>query len=287
MMKANRQLLDTIESIILGIVQGITEFLPISSSAHIIVVPWFFGWGEPGLTFNVAVHMGTLAAVLLYFRSDVLGMALALLRGLYDGHPLQDPMSRMALIIVAGSIPAGLIGATLGGQIEEIFHSGSNGSLALTIIALMLIGVGLLMLLVERKLPQDREFQTIGWRDGILIGVAQAIALIPGTSRSGSTITTGMILGLRKEVAARFSFLLGIPAITGAGAVELARLAERGLSADERLPFIIGGLSAMIVGYASIAFLLRFLRANSVLVFTIYRCGLGGVMLVLIWGGWL
>jgi undecaprenyl-diphosphatase len=278
---------ETIESIILGIVQGITEFLPISSSAHIIIVPWFFGWGEPGLTFNVAVHMGTLLAVLLFFRKDIFAMALALPRGIAAGKPLADPMSRMALIILAGSIPAGLIGLTFGDQIEGFFHEGSDSSTAFIIIAVMLIVVGLLMLLVERMLPQHREFDRITWRDGIVIGVAQAIALIPGTSRSGSTITAGMILGLKKEVAARFSFLLGIPVVAGAGMMEGVRLAERGLPADERLPFIVGAVVSLVVGYLSIAFLLRFLQTNSVLVFTIYRCGLGVIMLVLIFGGWL
>jgi undecaprenyl-diphosphatase len=279
--------LDTIESIILGIVQGITEFLPISSSAHIIIVPWFFGWGEPGLTFNVAVHMGTLLAVLLYFRADIMAMAMALPKGIAAGKPLADPMSRMALIILAGSIPAGAIGFIFGDQIENVFHDGGNASVAMAIIAGMLIVVGLLMLLVERRLPQHREFERIGWRDGIIIGLAQAVSLIPGTSRSGSTITAGMILGLRKEVAARFSFLLGIPAVAGAGMLEASRLAERGLAADERLPFIVGAITSLVVGYASIAFLLKFLRTNSVLVFTVYRCGLGLMMLVLIAGGWL
>ncbi len=279
--------MDTIESIILGIVQGITEFLPVSSSAHIIVVPWLFGWSEPGLTFSVAVHMGTLLAVLLFFRSDILAMALALPKGIAAGTPLADPMSRMALIILAGSIPAGIIGLTLGDQIEGAFHTTENGSLALVVIAIMLILVGLLMLIVERKLPQHREFERISWRDGIVIGLAQAIALIPGTSRSGATITAGMILGLRKEVAARFSFLLGVPAVAGAGLMEGIALAERGLPADERIPFVAGALASVIVGYISIAFLLKFLQTNSVLVFTIYRCGLGVLLLALVAGGWL
>jgi undecaprenyl-diphosphatase len=279
--------LETIESIILGIVQGITEFLPISSSAHIIIVPWFFGWGEPGLTFNVAVHMGTLLAVLLFFRSDLLAMAMALPKGIAAGKPVADPMSRMALVILAGSIPAGFVGFTFGDRIEDAFHAGGNGSGALAIIAVMLIVVGLLMLLVERKMPQYREFERISWRDGIIIGLAQTVALIPGTSRSGSTITAGMILGLRKEVAARFSFLLGIPAVAGAGLLEGVRLAERGLPADERMPFIVGAIVSLIVGYFSIAFLLKFLQTNSVLLFTVYRCGLGVLMLVLIAGGWL
>lgn len=279
--------MDIIESVILGIVQGISEFLPISSSAHIIVVPWFFGWGEPGLTFNVAVHMGTLLAVLLYFRNDLLAMAMALPKGLAVGKPLADPMSRMALVILVGSIPAAIIGFTLGDQIEELFHAGGNDSVALTIIASMLIVVGLLMFLVERNMPQHREFERITWRDGIVIGIAQALALIPGTSRSGSTITAGMIMGLRKEVAARFSFLLGVPAVAGAGLLELMDLLEQGLPADQRLPFLVGAGASLIVGYISIAFLLKFLQTNSVLVFTVYRCGLGVLMLILIAGGWL
>ena len=278
--------METIESIILGIVQGITEFLPISSSAHIIVVPWLFDWGEPGLTFNVAVHMGTLLAVLLFFRSDILAMALALPRGLAAGRPLEDPMSRMALVILVGSIPAGIIGFTLGDQIESLFHGGSNGSGAMIVIAIMLILVGIFMLIVERLLPQDRTFDGIGWRDGILIGIAQAVALIPGTSRSGATITAGMMLGLRKEVAARFSFLLGIPAVAGAGMLEAVRLAERGMPAGQWVPFITGGVAALVVGYLSIAFLLRFLQTNSVLLFTAYRCGFGVLILLLVAVGW-
>lgn len=279
--------MSTIESIILGIIQGVTEFLPISSSAHIIVVPWMFGWDEPGLTFNVAVHMGTLLAVLLYFRADIQSMAIALPRGLTAGKPLADPMSRMALIILLGSIPAGLIGLTASDQIDAVFHTSGNGSASMIVIAVMLIVVGLLMLAVERALPQDRQFDGIGWKDGILIGVAQAVALVPGTSRSGATITAGMILGLRKEVAARFSFLLGIPAVAGAGLLEAVRLAEQGMPAGEWIPFITGGISALIVGYISIAFLLRFLQTNSVLIFTVYRCGLGIIILVLVAGGWL
>ncbi|TVR68604.1 MAG: undecaprenyl-diphosphatase UppP [Sphaerobacteraceae bacterium] len=279
--------METIESIILGIVQGITEFLPVSSSAHIIVVPWLFGWSEPGLTFNVAVHMGTLLAVLLFFRSDIFAMALALPKGIAAGKPLADPMSRMAIIIIIGSIPAGIIGLTLGDRIEGAFHTAENGRLALVVIAIMLIFVGLLMLIVERKLPQHREFERIGWRDGIMIGMAQAVALIPGTSRSGATITAGMILGLKKDVAARFSFLLGIPIVAAAGLLEGIRLVERGLPADERAPFVVGALVSLVVGYFSIAFLLKFLQTNSVLVFTIYRCGLGVLLLVLVAGGWL
>lgn len=274
--------MDTIEAIILGIVQGITEFLPVSSSAHIIVVPWLFGWDEPGLTFNVAVHIGTLLAVLLFFRTDILAMALALPKGLANGTPLQDPMSRLAVIILVGSVPAGLVGVFFGDRIDILFHTGGDGNSAKVVIAIMLILVGLLMLIVERRISQHRNFDRIGWQDGILIGVAQAIALIPGTSRSGVTITAGMILGLRKEVAARFSFLLGVPAVAGAGLIEGVRLAEEGLPADEVLPFIVGSVSALVVGYLSIAFLLRFLRTNSVLVFTVYRFGLGGLMLILI-----
>lgn len=279
--------MDTIEALILGIVQGITEFLPISSSAHIIVVPWLFGWDEPGLTFNVAVHIGTLLAVLLFFRTDIFAMAIALPKGLLAGQPLRDPMSRLALIILAGTIPAGLAGVFLSDWIESVFHTGAEGGGTFIVIAAMLIVVGLLLLLAERTLPQERGASGIGWRDGIVIGVAQAIALIPGTSRSGVTITAGMALGLRKEVAARFSFLLGIPAVAGAGLLETLDLVRNGLPSDQIVPFIVGGASALVVGYLSIAFLLRFLQTNSVLIFTAYRIGLGMLMLALIAGGWM
>jgi undecaprenyl-diphosphatase len=274
--------MSVIEAIILGIIQGFTEFVPISSSAHIIIVPWLLGWDEPGLTFNVAVHLGTLLAVLVYFWRDLTGMALALPKGIIAGRPLDDPQSRLALIIIAGSFPAGIIGLTLDDRIEGFFHDGGQQTLVFVIIATMLIVMGVLMLLAERLLRQHRGVDQIGWRDGILIGVAQAIALIPGASRSGSTITMGLMLGLRREAAARFSFLLGAPIVAAAGFLETARLLQTGLPAGERLTFISGIVVAAIIGYASIAFLLRFLQSNSVLVFTVYRVGLATVILAVI-----
>jgi undecaprenyl-diphosphatase len=274
--------MSVIEAIILGIIQGFTEFVPISSSAHIIIVPWLLGWDEPGLTFNVAVHLGTLLAVLVYFWRDLTGMALALPRGIIAGRPLDDPQSRLALIIIAGSFPAGIIGLTLDDRIEGFFHAGGQRTLVFVIIATMLIVMGVLMLLAERLLRQHRVVDQLGWRDGILIGVAQAIALIPGASRSGSTITMGLLLGLRREAAARFSFLLGAPIVAAAGLLETARLLQTGLPAGERLTFISGIVVAAIIGYTSIAFLLRFLQSNSVLVFTVYRVGLATVILAVI-----
>jgi undecaprenyl-diphosphatase len=273
--------MSVIEAIILGIIQGTTEFLPISSSAHIIIVPWLFGWNEPGLTFNVAVHMGTLLAVLFYFRQDLTAMALALPRGLFTRRPLAEPDSRLALVIIAGSIPAGLVGLGAGDRIEGFFHDGATTTV-FVIVAGMLIGMGILLLLAERLVTQRRDVGHIGWRDGILIGLAQTIALIPGASRSGSTITMGLLLGLRREAAARFSFLLGVPIVAAAGLREGALLVQNGLPAGERFIFLAGILSATIVGYASIAFLLHFLRTNSVLVFTIYRVALGALILSIV-----
>jgi undecaprenyl-diphosphatase len=270
--------MSVIEAIILGIVQGTTEFLPISSSAHIIIVPWLFGWSEPGLTFNVAVHMGTLLAMLIYFRHDLAAMALALPRSLFARRPLAEPDSRLALVIIAGSIPAGLVGLGAGDQIEGVFHDGATITV-FVIVAGMLMGMGILLLLAERLVTQRRDVAQIGWRDGILIGLAQTIALIPGASRSGSTITMGLLLGLRREAAARFSFLLGIPIMFAAGLREGALLAQTGLPAGERIIFVAGIIAATVVGYASIAFLLHFLRTNSVLVFTVYRIALGTLIL--------
>lgn len=270
------------EAILLGIIQGITEFLPISSSGHLILVPWLLGWSEPGLTFNVGVHVGTLLAVVIFFRRDLLAMAVALPSGIVKRQPLSDPMSFLALIIILGSIPAAIVGLTMGDRIERFFHSGSGGSTAIALIACMLIVVGLLMALAERIANQHRGVEDIRARDGFLIGLAQALALFPGVSRSGSTITAGLFLGLRREAAARFSFLLGVPAVVGAAAFELRHLVSDGFANGDQLVFFAGMLTSGIVGYLSIAFLLRFLVRNSTMIFTVYRVAFGLLVLGLL-----
>lgn len=272
------------EAILLGIIQGITEFLPISSSGHLILVPWLLGWDEPGLLFNVGVHVGTLMAVVIYFWRDLFAMAVALPRGILNRKPLAEPMSFLAIVIILGSVPAAIVGLTLGDRIDDFFHTGDGGNLAIVLIAGALMLVGVLMAVAERVADRNRGIEDIRFRDGFLIGLAQALALFPGVSRSGSTITAGLFLGLRRESAARFSFLLGVPAVVGAAAFELRSLLDNGLG-DQTSVFIAGIVTSAIVGYLSIAFLLRFLVRNSTAIFTIYRVAFGLLVLGLLVAG--
>ncbi len=271
-----------LEAILLGTVQGLTEFLPISSSAHLLVVPWLFGWREPGLTFNVALHLGTLLAVVTYFWRELVAMAAGLLRGLRARRLAGEPDARLALIIGIGSIPAAVAGFLGSDALDAYFHSGGGGNQAIMVSALLLIGLGLLLTLAEWLARHRRELSEINAWDGVVIGLAQALALLPGVSRSGSTITAGLFLGLRREAAARFSFLLGVPAIAGAGLLEGVKLLQAGLPAEERVIFAAGTISAAVVGYLAIAFLLRFLQRYSTMVFVAYRLILGLVLLAVV-----
>lgn len=274
-----------LRAIILGAVQGLTEFLPISSSAHLIIVPWLFGWEESGLTFDVALHLGTLAAVLVYFRREVLQMAVAVPRGVIERKPLDDPMSRLGWIIVLGSIPAAVAGFVAADTIDSFFHAGSGGDTAIVLVALLLIALAALLAVAERVARHARPVECINARDGLVVGLAQALALLPGVSRSGSTITAALFRGLQRDAAARFSFLLGIPAIVGAGVLETRTLLEGGLAPGEGWAFIAGMATAAVVGYLAIAFLLRFLRTRSTFVFIAYRVVLGLLLLTLVAAG--
>ena len=274
--------MDMLHAVVLGVVQGLTEFLPVSSSAHLIVVPWLFHWPEPGLAFNVALHLGTLTAVIAYFWRDLLEILHGVLRGLWLRRPLADPMGRLGWIIVLGSIPAAIAGIVLQDAVDRFFHAGEGGRGAIALIALVLMLVALLLALAERLATHRRPLSSITGRDGLLIGLAQMTALVPGVSRSGSTITAGLFLGLRREAAARFSFLLGTPAILGAGLLESRKLLAVGLDPGERGAFLLGFLTAALTGYLAIAFLLRYLQRRSTLVFVGYRVFAGLVLLVLV-----
>ena len=281
-----RMLLAEIElwkALVLGAVQGVAELLPISSSAHLVLVPWLFGWPNPGLTFDVALHLGTLAAVLIYFRHDLWGMLTALLRGIATRRPLAEPNSRLALYVIVASLPGAFFGALLDSRIEERFHVENASSGALLAIAAALIVMGLLLAVAERVALHRRALADLGWRDALVVGVAQAFALLPGVSRSGTTITTGLFLGMRRETAARFSFLLSAP-ITGGAALKKSYdlIKGGGLADDERLPFLVSILTAGLVGYACIAWLLRYLQRATTIVFTVYRVLLGVLVLVLV-----
>jgi undecaprenyl-diphosphatase len=268
-----------VEAIVLGIVQGITEFLPISSTGHLRIVPAFLGWDDPGAAFTAVTQLGTMAAVLLYFREDLQRIARAWLRSLRDRSLRSELDARLGWYIVLGTIPIGIFGVLFKDQIE-------TGARDLYIIGVALIVLGLVLLLAEKVGKRERSMEQITTRDGFVVGFAQALALVPGVSRSGATITAGLFMGLDRQSAARFSFLLSIPAVVLSGLLELGSI----LSGEEgqdtgAVALIVATLLAFVSGYVSIAFLLRFLSNHSTVVFVVYRVALGALVLALVSAG--
>ncbi len=264
--------MDVLQAIVLGIVQGLTEFLPISSSGHLRVVPAFFGWEDPGAAFTAVTQVGTMLAVLVYFRSDLLRIATVWLASLRDPALRSDVDARVGWYILLGTLPISVVGLAFSDQIE-------SGARDLYLIGVALIVFSFVMLAAERFATRERELDALTRRDGIVIGCAQAIALIPGVSRSGATISAGLFLGLARPAAARYSFLLSIPAVVLSGAFELRNIGEgddAGAAAT-----LIATVLAFVVGYASIAFLLKFLVDHTISVFVAYRIALGVLVLVL------
>jgi undecaprenyl-diphosphatase len=276
--------MDALQAVVLGIVQGLTEFLPISSSAHLRIVPALFGWEDPGAAFTAIIQLGTMAAVLLYFRKELWDIVRAFLETLprtlrartLKGLPLD---ARMGWYLIFATIPIGILGLTFEHDIET---SARN----LTLIATMLIVLGLVLLVADQRGSKDRDMRQITLRDGLIMGSAQALALIPGVSRSGATITAGLFLGLERAAAARFSFLLSIPAVVLSGLFQLNSFVtgETGTGVGPGA-LIVSTLLAFVAGYAAIAFLLRFLVTHSTLVFVVYRVALGTLVLALVWAG--
>jgi undecaprenyl-diphosphatase len=268
-----------LEAIVLGITQGLTEFLPISSTAHLRIVPAFAGWEDPGAAFTAVTQLGTMAAVLLYFRADLARIARAWARSLRDREARHELDARLGWYIVLGTIPIGIFGILFKDQIE-------NGARDLYLIGIALILLGLLLLVAERVARHDRPLERITTRDGVVIGLAQALALVPGVSRSGATLTAGLFLGLDRPSAARFSFLLSVPAVVLSGALEFASILDGSNGEDVGLGALaVATLLAFVVGYASIAFLLRFLAHHSTIVFVAYRVALGALVLTLVGAG--
>jgi undecaprenyl-diphosphatase len=271
-----------LEAIVLGIVQGLTEFLPISSTGHLRIVPAFLGWADPGAAFTAVTQLGTMAAVLIYFRRDLLRIARAWVRSLGERRGLRlpaDPDARMGWYILLGTVPISVFGVAFQDQIE-------TGARDLTLIAIALIALGLVLLAAEAVGPRRRGMEALELRDGIVVGFAQAAALVPGVSRSGATISAGLFLGLDRPTAARFSFLLSVPAVVLSGVFELISILD-GTAHDDSGPvsLAVATLLAFVVGYASIAWLLRFLATHSTAVFVAYRVVLGTVVLVLVGTG--
>lgn len=259
------------QAVIMGLVQGLGEFLPISSSAHLVLVPWLFNWQDPGLAFDVALHMGTLIAVLAYFWRDWIDLLKGGARG------LGNPDGRLFWYLVVSCIPGAGIGFLLEDQAETIFRSP-------LLIAVMLIAMGLILYLVDRGSRKDRDIEHIDLKTSFLIGLSQALAVIPGVSRSGITMTTGLLLGLTRESSARFSFLLSAPIICGAALVKMPELLSQ--PGAFSLPFFSGMLVAAVAGLASIHFLLQYLRTESFLPFAWYRFIVGAIVIAVAVARW-
>ncbi|CAN5154462.1 undecaprenyl-diphosphate phosphatase [soil metagenome] len=253
--------MDLLHAIILALVQGVTEFLPISSSAHLILFPAFAGWQQHSLAFDVALHVGTLSAVVWYFRVELARMAAAWLRSIRGGGATAD--SRLAWGVLWGTVPVGLVGLLFNDLIETNFR---QPLLIAAVTALFAVPLWLADVLGPRR----RDEHTLGWRDVAAIGIAQALALIPGVSRSGITMTAGLALGLTRAAAARFSFLLSIPVIVLAGALEAVQLIQTRAPADWRV-LTIGAAVAAISAYLCIKLFLTFLERTGMLPFAIYR----------------
>jgi undecaprenyl-diphosphatase len=264
------------EAIVLGIVQGLTEFLPISSSGHLRIVPAIAGWEDPGAAFTAVIQLGTMAAVVLYFRADLWRVGTTWLRSLRDRSLRSSLDARMGWYLIIGTIPIGVFGFLFKDQIE-------TGARDLRLIGTMLIVFGLVMLLAERVGSKKKTVDDLDTRDGLLYGAAQSMALIPGVSRSGSTITAGMFLGYTRADAARFSFLLSIPAVVASGLFEMRKVGEDTMPSTGVT--ILATVVAFVVGYASIAWLLRWLGTHTTMVFVLYRVVLGLLVLGLVAAG--
>ena len=265
---------DLLKAVVLGTLQGLTEFLPISSSAHLRIFPELLGWGDPGAAFTAVIQIGTELAVLIYFRKDIWRIGSTWVRSLYRPEYRGHLDSRMGWFIIIGSMPIVMLGIALKDVIEQDFRN-------LWIIGTTLIVLGIILGVADRLSADRKTLKDLSLRDAVLMGLAQACALVPGVSRSGATISMGRILGYERETATRYAFLLAIPAVIGAGLFELKEI-PHGENTYGWGPTIVATVVAFVVGYAAIAWLLRYVSTNSYLPFVIYRIGLGMTVLVLL-----
>jgi undecaprenyl-diphosphatase len=279
-----------LQAIILGIVQGLTEYIPISSSAHLIIVPWLFGWHDPALTslsFDVALHLGTLVAVLWFFATDWVRLIRAGLDSLVEHKIGADPDRKLAWLLVIGCIPGGIAGVLAESKIDQLFHQPNVPikPIAMIVLGIIISSLALVLFIVERQARHTRVMNLLTLKDTIFIGLAQALAIFPGVSRSGSTITAGMALNLKREAAARFSFLLSAPIIAGAGLKSVWDMVQQyqggsSFSSSELILFPFGFIAATISGYFCIKYLLRYLQKNSTNLFVYYRWGLSLLIII-------
>ena len=267
-------MLDFFKAVVLGVLQGLTEFLPISSSAHLRIFPELFGWGDPGAAFTAVVQIGTELAVLIYFRHDIWRIGSSWVRALWQPALRGHEDTRMGWFVIIGSLPIVILGVLLKDIIETDFRS-------LWIIGTTLIVLGIVLGIADRVGRNERSMQQMTWRHAVLLGLAQAAALIPGVSRSGATISMGRFLNYEREAATRFAFLLAIPAVLGAGLFQLQEI-PGGENAYGPVPTLVATVVSFVVGYAAIAWLLRFVTTRSYLPFVIYRVVLGTATLALV-----
>ena len=273
-----------IQAAIVGLLQGLTEFIPISSSAHLELAPWIAGWQTDGLigslAFDVFLHLGTLVALLIYFAGDWVRYIGAWFASVRERRIGSDPDRRIAWLLVMATIPAAIIGFALEGFIEEAFH-GENDAARLAIAGFLVLGAAALWL-ADRFGRRQRDLTDLTTGTALTIGFSQALALLPGISRSGATITAGLALGLNRESAARFSFLLATPITLGAGLYGSRRLLTEAHTGTEWLAIAVGFVVAALAGLAAIGFLLAWLRRRSVAIFSLYRIGFAAVIVLLV-----
>jgi undecaprenyl-diphosphatase len=265
-----------LEVIILGLVQGLTEFLPISSTAHLALVPWLFGWQDPGLGFDIALHVGTLAAILIYFFRDWLQILLQGFGIPFDGDPALRRNKMLLWLVALATLPVGWFGYLFKKQAESVWRTP-------TVIATMMIGVGIILWICDRIGRRQKDLGHVTAVDAFLIGLAQALSIVPGTSRSGITISAGLWRNLDRPTAARFSFLLSTPAIAAAAAKDFYDIYkhEGGLPPEMHMPFIVGILVSGVSGLVVIHFFMEFLRHRSMTVFVAYRIVFGIIIIAL------
>jgi undecaprenyl-diphosphatase len=268
--------LTPLHALVLGILQGLGEFLPISSSGHLIAVPWLMGWPDSGLSFDVALHLGTLAAVATAFWKDWVRLLTAGARGLVSGKPLADPDSRLLVYLALATVPGAVAGKLLEEWAESTFRSPA-------LVAVMMALMGVVLWIADGRANRVPGDEHVSLRDALLIGFAQALALVPGTSRSGATISMALFLGMRREAAARFSFLLALPITAGAALLKVPHLFRAGA---ETGPVLIGMLAAAVSGFLAIRFLLSYVRTRNYLPFVVYRFAFAALVLgAIFWRG--
>ena len=262
-------------SLLFGVVQGLTEFLPISSSGHLLFFHELLNFNLiDSLSFDTALHLGTLLALLIFFRQDIIKYLRGFFRSFVQFNPKKDEEQRIGWLIVLSTLPAGLAGLFLENIIETLLRN-------LWVVAITLIGVGILFILFEKLAQQTAEIENLNWWQVLIIGVAQALALVPGVSRSGITIIAGMGLKLKRAVAARFSFVLSAPIVLAAGLKKVYDLGQVGMNNEQVLVFLVGLVSSAVIGYLAIKFLLKFLANHSLNYFAVYRILLG--LVIIIW----